>query len=125
MERDHGDFDPSEVPHQIPQVWHQSFLPAKITAELGKVTPEGRAHLSRALQMVRKCGTAARSSRKPVHLTCWKDTPQLYRRMVVAAAGLSADVVEKKDRDLSETEKVMLRSASSDMRDWLNTLVSL
>lgn len=131
---DGGDFDAgdhcsTEVVKKPLNVWHPSFLPVEKQVGLTRVTEQGKRESERALQMARDmCAaakTTARATRKPVMLTCWKDTPQLYRRMVVAAAGLSADVANKIDRDLSETEKVMIRSAVTDMRNHMNMLVSL
>lgn len=125
-DRDHGDYDSTEVISKPVNVWHNSFLPAKKQVALTRATEQGKRESERALQAARDmCAKAKSTSRKPVMLTCWKDTPQLYRRMVVAAAGLSADVANKIDRDLSETEKVMIRSAVTDMRNHMNMLVSL
>jgi hypothetical protein len=55
----------------------------------------------------------------------WVDMPHLYRRMVVAAAGLPAELVDRRDRELTEREKVMMRSAISDMRTWLGSVAAL
>nr|GFD60135.1 hypothetical protein [Tanacetum cinerariifolium] len=42
----------------------------------------------------------------------WRDTSYEYRRMLAVMATLSPSVADKIDRDLSETEKTMLRAAA-------------
>jgi pyrroloquinoline quinone (PQQ) biosynthesis protein C len=61
----------------------------------------------------------------PPERKAWQELPELYRRMVVAAAGLPRELVETKDRELSERDKVMMRSAISDMRTWLESVGAL
>lgn len=58
-------------------------------------------------------------------LCCWHDTPELYRRMVAHAAGLPREVADKIDRDLTEREKELIRSAVRDMRGYFESLVRL
>lgn len=124
-DRDHGDYDSTEVISKPVDVWHPSHAKAEVPHLACEKTEAGRAYLNDIKGLCAAAATVKRTTRKPVMLTCWKDTPQLYRRMVVAAAGLSAEVVNKIDRDLSESEKVMIRSAVTDMRNHLNMLVSL
>jgi hypothetical protein len=78
--------------------------------------------LKRSAAPVESPGAARKSFSS---ITCWKDTPQLYRKVMARVAGLSADVVEKIDRDLTETEKAMLRAAASDLRGYVDSLVRL
>lgn len=123
-DRDSGDYDSTEVISRPVDIRHMSHAPANLPpAPCGK-TPLGMEYLQ-SLRQRSVSPVVATPARRPVNLTCWKDTPQLYRRMLATAAGLSADVVNKIDRDLTETEKVMLRSAATDLRDHLNGLVSL
>jgi hypothetical protein len=70
-------------------------------------------------------GAAARKSPELANIRCWHDTPELYRRMVARAAGLGVEVVAKFDRDLTEREKELLRSAVRDLWGHLNSLVNL
>lgn len=123
-DRDHGDYDSTEVISRPVDIRHMSHSPANMPPPPAQKTSVGIEYL-KSLKERATVPVAARSLRRPVNLTCWKDTPQLYRRMLATAAGLSADVVNKNDRDLTETEKVMLRSAATDLRDHLNGLVSL
>ncbi|MES2027370.1 MAG: hypothetical protein V4448_17625 [Pseudomonadota bacterium] len=127
---DGGDFDAgdhcsTEVIKKPLNVWHPSFKGGQLPPLPSGKTSVGVEYLAQIKAQSAKTNPVKRDLRRPVMLTCWKDTPQLYRRMVVAAAGLSADVVNKIDRDLSETEKVMIRAAVTDLRDHLNMLVSL
>ena len=108
-------------------VWHASFMPAAMPAP-APATEAGR----RALAALRaQCRGEAPVKTKictdgvVVERAPWVEMPHLYRRMVVAAAGLPADLVEKRDRDLTEREKVMMRSAIADMRAWLESVAAL
>lgn len=121
---DAGDHCSTEVIKKPLNVWHPSFKGGQLPPLPCGKTSVGLEYL-KSLRSVASAPKMPQAHRKPVMLTCWKDTPQLYRRMVVAAAGLSAEVVNKIDRDLSESEKVMIRSAVTDMRNHLNMLVSL
>lgn len=123
-DRDIGDLDASEVVTRPVDIRHLSHAAASLPPPPTSKTPLGLKYLE-SLRQRSASPVDAKPTRRPVNITCWKDTPQLYRRMVVAAAGLSADVANKIDRDLSETEKVMLRSAIADMRLVMQGLVSL
>lgn len=122
--RDGGDHDVTEVLPVIPNVWHPSFGKAAIPKNEGGDLELGRRYLEQLKEATRP-GNKARAARPLVNLTCWRDTPQLYRRMVVAAAGLPPEVVNKIDRDLSESEKVRMRAAISDMRVVFGRLTAL
>lgn len=64
----------------------------------------------------------------PEHLAnlfCWRDTPELYRKLICRAAGVPLEVADKRDRDLSEREKVMLRAAVRDLREYCAGLGAL
>lgn len=121
-DRDLGDFCPTEARYVVPDVYHPSHAPAA----LQPVAPRTEAGM-RALAALRAAVARepAPQKRQAQHIASWTRLPELYRRMVVAAAGLPPSVVTAKDRDLSERDKVMLRSAISDMREWLATLVTL
>lgn len=58
-------------------------------------------------------------------ISCWKDTPERYRKHIARLAGLSLDVAAKMDRDLSESEKSMIRSAARDMNGVTNRLMAM
>ncbi|GGI16919.1 hypothetical protein [Oxalicibacterium faecigallinarum] len=124
-DRDSGDHDATEVISRPVDIRHMSHAPANLPAAPTGKTPIGEKYLE-SLRQRPTAPVAARSVRRDlVSLTCWKDTPQLYRKMIARVAGLSGDVVEKRDRDLTETEKAMLRSAIADMRQCFQGLVSL
>lgn len=105
-------------------VWHESHKPAVLPA-LPPVTETGRRALAALLAQARTDDRAAARRSPAAPSAAWRDVPQLYRRMIVAAAGVAPEVVEKIDRDLTEREKVMIRSAVADMRAWFSTLVTL
>ncbi len=112
-------------------VWHASWAPAAIPAPAAP-SETGRRALQGLLDSFRNAGEskvgarwAARENEAAANRTAWADMPQLYRRMVVAAAGLPDDVVGRRDRELTEREKVMMRSAICDMRTWLSSVAAL
>lgn len=80
-------------------------------------------------QLKRECSPAARSggAQDPelMHITCWHNTPALYRKHIAHMAGLPAEVVGKMDRDLTEREKAMLRAAIRDFLGYCNSLIHL
>jgi hypothetical protein len=120
-----ADYDPGDVPAEVVARDDVSYRPA-VPPELPQIDVEtARQRVKSLLAVCRKPAPRSRAVEALKSITCWKDTPELYRRMVVAASGLSADVVAKKDRDLTEQEKVMLRSAISDLRLVLSGLVAL
>jgi hypothetical protein len=66
------------------------------------------------------------TAREALHgITCWRDTPEIFRKHIARLAGLNLDVAAKMDRDLSETEKAMLRSAARDMQRVTARLIAL
>jgi len=124
-----ADYDPSEVSsmeHARDDLSFRTAVPPEIpvtaisVSEARKRLAEARAIIARKKPLLVDDGRRALAS-----ITCWKDIPQLYRKVLARVAGLSADVVEKMDRDLTETEKAMLRSAASDMRGYLESLARL
>jgi len=124
-----ADYDPAEVTimeHARDDLSFRAAVPPEIPvagisiSEARKRLAEARAIIARKKPLPVDDGRRAFAS-----ITCWKDIPQLYRRVLARVAGLSADVVEKMDRDLTETEKAMLRSAASDMRGYLESLARL
>lgn len=80
-------------------------------------TPVCRHHIQESLSILKaspRSGAGSPASRKT--LDAWHATPELYRRMVVHAAGLGREVVDKLGAQLTESERVMLQSAIDDMR---------
>jgi hypothetical protein len=122
---DSGDYDSTEVISRPVDIRHISHAPASMPPPPAQRTSVGIEYLESLKKQSASAPKMPREMRKPVNITCWKDTPQLYRKLIARVAGLSADVVEKKDRDLTETEKAMLRSAIADMRTCFQGLVSL
>ncbi|MGZ5819588.1 MAG: hypothetical protein ACXWJD_12685 [Burkholderiaceae bacterium] len=88
-------------------------------------TPTCRFHIEQSLQILKRREGEKLPSRKPYVMPCWHDVPELYRNLIARAAGLSPKVVKKVDRDLTEQEKVMLRSAARDLSEVAGRLVSL
>ncbi len=121
---DLGDACPTEVLRAVPQVWHESMKPATPPVLHCGQTEVGR----RALAALRVDGAAhlAPARRDPVApAASWAALPELYRRMIGRASGLDISVLEKSDRELTEREKALMRSAISDMRAWLGTVAAL
>lgn len=121
---DPGDDCPTEVRRPVPHLWHESMKPASVPELPKGITEVGQ----RALAALRACTAANPAPPRRAAVVAgpaWRDMPHLYRRMVVAAAGVGADVVDKIDRDLTEREKIMMRSAIGDMREWLATVAAL
>lgn len=119
---DQGDACPTEVIRNVPQVWHESMKPAAVPV-LPCKTEVGR----RALAALRACtAQPAPARREPVApAPSWAALPELYRRMIGRASGLDISVLDKADRDLTEREKALMRSAIADMRAWLDTVAAL
>lgn len=119
---DTGDTCPTEVPREVPHVWHASMQPAAVPA----LPPPGQTEVGRAalaaLRQVAQCGTRqVRAGQVEAPHVAWTDVPQLYRRMIATAAGVQ-ETVGKRDRELTEREKVLMRSALADMREWFFSL---
>jgi hypothetical protein len=108
-------------------VWHPSFMPAALPEPAPHAPTAAGLYVLAALrnQLNAEKGDAAPRRAAEVVRAAWHDMPKLYRRMVVAAAGLPAEVVDIRDRELTEHHKVMMRSAISDMRTWLESVAAL
>jgi hypothetical protein len=108
--------------------WHESHAPANIPVTQMVKTAYGIETIEKLRKAILppKNPPPKGGSRRPATAIppSWGDVPELYRKMIVRAAGLGADVVVKRDRDLSETEKVMIRAAVADMRSSLNSLAA-
>lgn len=123
-----ADYDPAEVPRVVPVRDDLSFRFARLSG-LPTIDPvEARKKMAEVKKLIRcqpkaEPDVAARQTLAAIR--CWHDTPELYRRMVARAAGLPGDVVGKIDRDLSEREKELIRSAVRDMRGYFDSLVRL
>ncbi|SFU99545.1 hypothetical protein [Pseudoduganella namucuonensis] len=122
-DRDLGDFCPTEARYIVPDVYHPSHAPAELPAPAPKTEAGLRALAALRASVCVERREAERRAAAPA--ASWSALPELYRRMLVRAAGLPPEVVTAANRDLTERDKVMLRSAVSDMRAWLATLVTL
>ncbi len=104
-------------------VWHQSHQPAVIPA-LSPVTD--REAGNRALQALK--GQLRRPvsapERQPAYFS-WSNTPEAFRRLVARAALLGPEVVDKLDRDLSESEKAAIREAARRLRERADALFAI
>jgi hypothetical protein len=120
---------------QVPNQWHQSHVDAR---QLGTMPPApvqrtdtqrqlGRQVLSSAVEACRAATRSAqqRTTRAPsMALTCWRETPRNHRRILARLAGLSFDVADKSDRDLTEDEKAQLRAAARELLDGIGGLAA-
>lgn len=120
---DAGDHDPTEVIRPVCNAWHPSHRQSSVRPLNEPATSIGRQYLA-SLLALRKA-PAPRALRKAKIITCWHDSPQAIRWMVVRMAGLDKSVISKIDRDLSEVEKSKIREAARYMRDEINQLVEL
>lgn len=122
------DYCPTEVRPAVVDVNHPSFRTCAVSP-LGHKTDFGQQQLAQALALAapRKRATAgdAAGRRQYAGLTCWRDTPELFRRVIVRLADLPAEVASKFDKDLTETEKAMLRAAIRDVRQVTAALAAL
>jgi hypothetical protein len=120
------DYCPAEVPATVVDLWHESQRPAKLPV-VPAATDTGRQALAKIRALCPSkitsrddCGRVAlRNS------VCWHDTPELYRKHLARLAGLPLDVAAKLDRDLTESEKSLLRAAARDFRDFTSAVASL
>lgn len=122
------DYDPTEVPAKPVDRNSETFLPARPpVVDCNVPRDEARRRLAAAKAMIKNAPPVVHDDGREQfkNITCWHNTPELYRVMVARCAGLGPDVVGKMDRDLSEREKALLRSAVRDLRDYLNSLVNL
>lgn len=112
-DRDHGDYDPTEVLVRVHDTWHESFQVPKLAPPAPK-TECGMQQLEAIKQMAKQtCIAKVISDRSNQFkaLSCWKDSDEAFKRLVSRSAGLPVDVVSKLDRDLTEAEKVAIRAA--------------
>lgn len=89
-------------------------------------TDIARAHISAALATLKKRSAPAKTpagARKTCG--CWRETPEPFRKLVARSAGLPLDVADKFDRDLTETEKAMIRAAAGRLKERADALFSL
>jgi hypothetical protein len=89
-------------------------------------TETARQHITSCLLTLKKRSAAAKTpaaARKTCG--CWRETPEPFRKLLARSAGLSLDVVSKFDRDLTETEKTMIRSAAARLKERADALVAL
>lgn len=112
-----GDNDPSEVVTVKPTVWHPSHSASFNIAPVGaESNPEtARACIAAARAALATNAAISKASRQVEPAISWLDLPELHRRMIARNAGLTAEVVVKRDTDLSEEEKARLRAAARDL----------
>jgi hypothetical protein len=123
-DRDPGEFDSTEVDIRQLDKWHPSHLPAQLPAADFSPTESGRKYLKDLLD--KTAPVAKKTHSKPSGLTsCWKDTPEPFRKLVARAAGLDASVVAKADRDLTEAEKAAIRGAAKRLKERADALFAL
>jgi hypothetical protein len=116
---DTGNYDPTEVQVLVRDIWHESHKQV-IQPDAAPKSGAAAAYLVSLREMTKRPENVAR---QPQNLLCWKHTPELHKKMIVTAAGLDASVVKKNDRELSETEKTLIRTAASDLRDFAGEVV--
>lgn len=121
---DRGDYDPTEVSNVVSNAWHPSFLSAKPEA-LPRKTPIGCAALSAAKSLITPREAAKKAQGTARSCRGWRDTPEAFRRLIARSAGLPLDVVAKLDRDLTETEKAMIRNAAARLKERADALFAL
>jgi hypothetical protein len=103
--------------------WHPSYAPAA-PAPLPDFSESNRERVKAVLSICRRQGPkTARQDVKPAR--SWSETPEPFKRLVARAAGLSQDVVGKVDRDLSETEKALIRLAAARLKERADALFAL
>lgn len=115
--------------HTTARLW-QCHLDARAAGSMppppAPVTQSGRAMAKAALEQARamtsKTARATEDRKGVTALTSWRDTPYDSRRVVAMLAGLPPSVADKTDRQLSETEKAMLRSAARRLSDGITGL---
>jgi hypothetical protein len=90
-----------------------------------EATAAGRAMAAEAVRAARQAsakfepaaGINSRNSQLTIGRRSWHETPVKYRRIICHLACLPSDVADKMDRDLTESEKVLLRAAARDLYD--------
>lgn len=103
---------------------HAPFSGQWLGADMGTfaqaATPTCRHHVEQSLAILRqgqkRSAPAENAGARKSFAPWWRATPELYRRIIVRCAGLPADVVGKIDRDLTESEKALLRAAIRDLQ---------
>lgn len=110
----------------------QSHLDAHATGMMppaaAPATDKGRAACKAVLEQVRamsaKTVRPAQNREQFIGLTSWRDTNYEYRRMLAVLASLPPSVADKTDRDLTETEKTMLRAAAKRISEGISGLAA-
>jgi hypothetical protein len=89
-------------------------------------TPIARQCIDAALAIVKQRSAAPKrpeAARKAS--SGWRDAPEPFRKLIARSAGLPLGVVAKMDRDLSETEKSMIRNAAARLKERADALFAL
>lgn len=110
----------------------QSHLDARATGAMppppSSATDKGRAMCKAVLEQARAMSSRTASTPQNraqfIGLTSWRDTSYEYRRMLAVMASLPPSVADKTDRDLSETEKTMLRAAAKRVSEGISGLAA-
>lgn len=123
------DVDPTEAPRQVPNVWHPSFSadPSNHAARLagGVFTKSVGQQYLEQLKQPKPSPKDDEARRQLQFLRCWHDTSKSVRFLIVRAAGLPGEVVDKNDRDLTEAEKSKIRIAAQRLRDLADSLTKI
>jgi hypothetical protein len=122
-DRDSGDLDPTEVPRKPLNAWHPSHLARQLPSVGNGPTAAGRECLAGVRQLIRQPTKPPTPSK--IAAAAWRSTPEPFRRLVARAAGLSLDVVKKQDRELTETEKALIRAAAQRLRERADALFAI
>lgn len=127
LERDpfDRDDDPTEVPHVVVNQWHESqrqAVPPSFTTIPAEVI---RQRLAEAKAAIKPAVVPQHVKRAMQLRGCWHDVPAGLRKTIARAAGLPSDVVDKLDRDLTESEKCHIRTAAKRLRDIAEGLTHL
>lgn len=112
-------------PVTVMDQWHQSFEMAKLPPPPSAATEYGRNCAAEVLARARAISTSvpktfgigAAERRKLEANMSWRDTPRGHRMILARMAGLTPEIVDELDRNLSESEKAHLRAAAAELRD--------
>lgn len=92
-------------------------------------TEAGRVMAAEALRIARQ-GSAKfvtpaptlHDKQRNIGSTSWSDTPVKHRRIIAHLACLPSDISNRLDRELTESEKTLLRAAARDLYEGINGL---
>lgn len=99
-------------------------------APAAPATDTGRQLAKMAVAAARaSCAPARTAATDPAReklagLTCWRETSPEHRRVLVMLANLPRETTDKSDRDLTESEKVLLRAAARRLAEGISGLAA-